>query len=105
MRESARSVTSWMVRSALCACQPANAAPSYSRPTAILPKAHLARAAPLAGQRLHEALGFLLLRGRTLGQHFLEDVACAVRIAHVHVGARQIELGADLAHGHRLEVR
>ena len=37
--------------------------------------------------------------------HFLEDVACSFGIAHVHVGTREIELGADLAHGHGLEVR
>ena len=36
---------------------------------------------------------------------FFEDAARTVRIAHVHVGARQVELGADFAHRHRLELR
>src|SRR5579862_8700012 len=66
-----------------------------------------ARARPpaSAGERLDQALRFLLLRSGALRQDFLEDVARTIRVTHVHVGAGEIELGADLTHRHRLEIR
>ncbi len=59
----------------------------------------------LAGQSLDQALRFLFLTGRTFADDFLENAARAFRIAHVHVGSRQIQLGAHFAHGHRLHFR
>src|SRR5262245_32639612 len=61
-------------------------------------------AADSARKRLDQTLRFLLLRSRAFLQHFLEDAACALRIAHVHVCPCQIELGTDLAHRHWLQL-
>ena len=36
---------------------------------------------------------------------FFEDAAGTLRIAHVHVRPRQVELGANLAHGHGFHFR
>jgi hypothetical protein len=59
----------------------------------------------LAGQRLQQPLRFLLLRERPLGHDLFEDVPRTLRVTHVHIGAREVELRADFAHGHRLEIR
>src|SRR6516162_3548703 len=53
------------------------------------PKSPQAILANRLGERLHQALRFLLLRGGAFVEHFLEDVAGAVGITHVHVGAGQ----------------
>src|SRR5271154_5690189 len=59
----------------------------------------------LAGKSLDQALRFLFLTRRTLADDFLENAASAFRITHVHVGSRQIQLGPNFAHGHRLHFR
>ena len=58
-----------------------------------------------ARQRIHQPAGFLFLRHRAFAQDLGEDAARPFGIAHVHVGPRQIELGADFAHRGRLEIR
>src|SRR3954471_7394966 len=100
-RDNARCTTSWMVCNPGWNCQPEYARPSYSRPTAN-------RATPRtpersAGQRLYQALRFLLLRSGAFRQNFVEDVARPVRIAHVDVRAREVELGSDFRECHGLE--
>src|ERR1700752_4528700 len=106
MRPRASSSTCCNVGSDACACQPAYALPSYSMPTAIL----ILRVAPRKfpgglGERLHEALRFLLLRSGAFVEHLFENVARAIWIAHVHVGTCEVELGSNLALGHRLQIR
>ena len=54
-------------------------------------------------QRFDQARGFLFLAGGAFLHDLLENASRTFRITHVHVGAGQIELGADLAHGHWLE--
>ncbi len=48
---------------------------------------------------LQQVLRFTLLRRAAFLQHFVENAARAIRIAHVDIGTRQIELGADLIQG------
>ncbi len=50
-------------------------------------------------------LRFALLLVITLAEHFVEDVACAVVVAHVDVGLGQIEFGGGfVGHGEEVEV-
>src|SRR5579864_4185244 len=102
MAPSAPSRVRCTVRTDRWVCQPANAAPSYSTPTAIfisgcaglrpsqraIARQTKGESGPvgipnLSGQGFHQALRFLLLRGRALAQHFLENVARAVGVAHI----------------------
>ena len=62
-----------------------------------------ARAGTSTGQGFDQALRFLFLAGGAFLHDFFENAARTLRIAHVHVGARQIEFGAHFAHGHRFE--
>src|SRR5580692_7821076 len=100
-KDRAVCTASWIDTECSCDCQPANSVPSYSTMAAT----RRPNSPTLTGQSLDQALRFLLLTGGTFLHDFLEDAACTFRIAHVHVRPRQIELGADLAHGHRLQFR
>src|SRR6478752_6433750 len=85
-----------------CCCQPDRPLPSYSSPTA---NRVIERSGCSARDRVDQPLRFLLLAGRAFLQHFAEDAARTVRIAHVHVGACQVELRAHLAYGDGFQVR
>src|ERR1700722_8197970 len=103
-KDIAACTASWIDAECSCDCQPANSVPSYStmaatrRPLVCSPEA-----VTLTGQGLDQALRFLFLAGRAFLPDFFENAACAFRIAHVHVRPRQIQLGAYLAHGYRLQ--
>src|SRR5258706_13683619 len=71
-----------------CVCQPRKRLPSYSRPRAIRKIAGLAELG-------EELLGAAALRGVAILHHFLEELACAVLVAHFLVGFREVELGGD----------
>src|SRR5690606_33758256 len=57
----------------------------------------------LSGERVDQTLRLAALPGVALVEHFLEDAARTLRIAHVDVGPREIELRADLRHRVRVE--
>src|SRR5690606_17357183 len=65
--------------------------------------------APRAGsssvirERVDQTLGLATLPGVAFVEHFLEDAARALGIAHVDVRPREIELRADLGHRMRIE--
>src|SRR5438874_2631378 len=93
MAASAFSSTSCTPPPPGCVCQPRKRLPSYSRPIAIR-EIREVTAAGLAelGEKL---LGAAALRGVAILHHFLQELACAVLIAHFLVGLREVELGGD----------
>jgi hypothetical protein len=98
-KDIAACTASWMDAECSCDCHPAYSVPSYSTMAATR------ETLTLTGQSLDQALRFLFLTGGTFLHDFLENAACTFRIAHVHVRPGQIQLGADFAHGHRLQFR
>ena len=98
---SAASSFACTVAQATWDCQPAKPLPSYSTPTAnALP--WTAHAQP--GIESISRWASCFWPAEPSCSTSLQDAARTVRIAHVHVGAREIELGAHLAHRDRLEI-
>src|SRR6266404_1871482 len=103
-KDIAACTASWMDTECSCDCQPAYSVPSYSTRAATR-RSLGPPAATLTGQSFDQALRFLFLAGGAFLHDFVENAARTFRITHVHVCPREIELGAHLAHGHRLELR
>src|SRR5258708_7490097 len=104
-KDIAACTASWIDTECSCDCQPAYSVPSYSKRAATRRSFGPGPEAPTStGQSFDQPLRFLFLTGGAFLHDFVENAARAFGIAHVHVRPRQIELGAHLAHGHRLQL-
>src|SRR3982074_3071207 len=104
-KDIAACTASWIEAECSCDCQPAYSVPSYSKMAATRRPQIPGPEATLTGQSLDQALRFLFLTGGAFLHDLVENAARTLRIAHVHVCPRQIQLGADFAHGHRFQFR
>src|SRR5690606_14308548 len=109
-RETASASTAWTLRCPRCACQPKNSLPSYSIPSAIFGIGDFtgALSAPAGSrsvtrERVDQALRLAPLPGIAFVEHLFENAARALRVAHVDVRPREVELRADLGHRMRIE--
>src|SRR5450759_3635542 len=104
MHARARSRWSWTVSPEGCDCQPWKRLPSYSMPIAIFmvqktkPRASpgLVKICAVSAQGREHGLRLLLLGRVALLQHFFEEFARPVLVAHLLVGLSQVELGCHL---------
>src|SRR5450759_2999597 len=104
MHARARSRWSWTVSPEGCDCQPWKRLPSYSMPIAIFmvqktkPRASpgLVKICAVSAQGREHGLRLLLLGRVALLQHFFEEFARPVLVAHLLVGIGQVELGCHL---------
>src|SRR5258708_39700954 len=104
-KDIAACTASWIDTECSCDCQPAYSVPSYSKRAATRRSFGPGPEAPTStGQSFDQPLRFLFLTGGAFLHDFVDNAARAFGIAHVHVRPRQIELGAHLAHGHRLQL-